>query len=315
MNNQESEAQHLPVMAEQVVERLVTNTRGAYLDLTAGSGGHLKALAQKLESAACLHGVDIDPAAIDRARKFLAGIDQNLKLVQSDFARPADLSGQWSEEKFDGILLDLGMSSPQVDDPERGISFKYDGPLDMRFDPEGRVTAEELVNSLSQKELTRIIFKYGEERRAARIATAIVKERQRGHISSTFRLKETVLTAVSPSHRKKALARVFQAFRIAVNNELEKIKSVLPTAVSLLKPGGRLAVISYHSLEDRIVKQFFKSLSGNVCTCPPELPICVCGKVATLKLLTRRVVVPAEDEIESNPRSRSARLRVVEKLP
>jgi 16S rRNA (cytosine1402-N4)-methyltransferase len=308
------DSRHLPVLAEAVVRLLITDTRGAYLDLTAGGGGHLKALAGHLENEARLYGIDIDPEAVARVGRAMRGTEQFRGVVQAAFENIADTVEQLGEKRFDGILIDLGISSYQLDDPARGISFRFEGPLDMRFSPELDRTAADLVNRLSESELKRILREYGEERQAARIAKKIVTERHKGMIGTTSQLREIVTSIVKEPHRTKSLARVFQALRIAVNRELEQLEQVLPAALDLLKEGGRLAVIAYHSLEDRRVKRFFQAQSKGDCTCPPELPTCVCGARPTLKLITRKPVYPDDAEISRNSRARSARLRVAEKL-
>lgn len=293
---------------------LITDTRGAYLDLTAGGGGHLKALAGALESEARLYGVDVDPEAVARVNRAMEGIEQFRGAIEVNFGNIAAGVEQLGEGKFDGVLIDLGISSYQLDDPSRGISFRFDGPLDMRFSPEIDRSAADLVNSLAERELKRIFAEYGEERQAARIARAIVTERQKGMIHTTSQLREIVTSIVREPHRTKSLARVFQALRIAVNRELEQLEKVLPAALGLLNEGGRLAVIAYHSLEDRLVKRFFQVQAKGDCTCPPELPTCLCGARPTVKLITRKPVYPDESEISRNSRARSARLRVAEKL-
>jgi 16S rRNA (cytosine1402-N4)-methyltransferase len=315
MAGQRREAgQHQPVMADVVTELLITNIQGVYLDLTAGGGGHLLALASRLDSSARIYGADVDPEAVERAGRALKATSQFRGIVQTAFADIGRAVRGLEEDRFDGILLDLGISSYQLDDPSRGISFRFDGPLDMRFDPSSGMSAADLVNRLSEGELRKILREYGEERQAAGIAVAVVKERQRGMILTTAQLRDIVLSVVNPPHETKALARVFQALRIAVNRELDQLSSVLPVALSLLKPGGRLAVISYHSLEDRIVKRFFQQEVKGRCSCPPELPQCVCGAAPTVKMVTRRPLAPTEAEIVVNSRARSARLRVAERL-
>ena len=301
-------------MAEQVAGLLITNVKGAYLDLTAGGGGHLLALAAHLDPSARIYGADVDPAAVDRTRRALQASAQFQNAIHTAFADIGEAVRGLKDDRFDGILLDLGISSDQLDDAARGISFRLDGPLDMRFDPSSGPSAGELVATLEESELRRILKEYGEERQAAGIAGAIVRERQRGMILTTAQLRNIVLSVVRPPHQTKALARVFQALRIAVNRELDQLSRVLPVALSLLKPGGRLAAISYHSLEDRIVKRFFQEQVRGVCTCPPQLPQCVCGAAPTMRSITRRPVTPSDLEIETNPRARSARLRVAEKL-
>jgi len=313
-SRQSEDSHHLPVLAESVVALLITDTRGAYLDLTAGGGGHLKALAGSLESKARLYGVDVDPEAVERVNRAMRGTGQFRKVVQSAFGEVEARVEQLGESKFDGILIDLGISSYQLDDPSRGISFRFEGPLDMRFSPEIDRSAADLVNGLPEAELKQILIRYGEERQAARIARAIVTERQKGMILTTSQLREIVISIVREPHRTKSLARVFQALRIAVNRELDQLEKVLPAALNLLTEGGRLAVIAYHSLEDRLVKRFFQGQAKGECTCPPLLPDCVCGARPRVKLITRKPVYPDEAEISRNPRARSARLRVAEKL-
>jgi len=308
------EGHHEPVMAGLVVELLITKVEGAYLDLTAGGGGHLKALAGKLGSKARLYAADADPEAVARVSRELADLVQWRAVVQTAFADIGDALVEFEDRTFDGILIDLGVSSFQLDEPSRGISFRYDGPLDMRFNPGAGQPASELINSLGVSDLRELIAEYGEERQAARIAREIVKERQSQMILTTSQLRDIILAAVAPPHQTKSLARVFQALRIAVNRELEQLRRVLPVALSLLNPGGRLAVIAYHSLEDRQVKRFMQREARGNCTCPPELPQCVCGAKPTIRLITRRPVVPDDDEIARNPRARSARLRVAERL-
>jgi len=278
-----SEVYHLPVMAGEVISSLVTDPNGAYLDLTAGGGGHLKALAESLSNKARLYGVDKDPTAVQWVEKALAGFPQFKKIIKSSFGDIASTVKQFDDELFTGILLDLGLSSRQIDDRSRGFSFQGDGPLDMRFDP------------------------------SKRIAREIVRERQKEMIRTTRQLSDIVTGVVNPPYQNKSLARVFQALRIAVNRELEQLQEVLPAALELLTVGGRLAVISYHSLEDRLVKRFFqREMKG--CICPPKLPQCVCGKTPSLRIITRKPVIPTKSEIERNSRARSARLRVAEKV-
>ncbi len=310
-----SSTYHQPVLVDRVVELLVTDLRGAYLDLTTGGGGHLKALAGRLDSAARLYGTDADPAAIERTTRVLEGIGQFRKLIRTRFGDIADAAKGFDDREFDGILLDLGISTYQLDDPERGISFRFDGPLDMRLDPTHGVPASDLINTLDEQKLKGIIGQFGEERKAGQIARAIVRERQRSMILTTTQLRDVVVAVVAEPHRNKSLARVFQAFRIAVNRELDELAAVLPQACALLKTGGRLAVISYHSLEDRLVKRFMQTQAKGDCQCPPEFPTCVCGAKPTLTIITRHAVVPDEAEIDGNPRARSARLRVAERLP
>jgi 16S rRNA (cytosine1402-N4)-methyltransferase len=282
--------------------------------LTAGLGGHLKALSMVLKPAARLYGFDKDAEALDLARENLRHCTQLKQLINASFADIDGKTGGLQDRVFDGILLDLGLSSLQLDEPGRGFAFQQEGPLDMRFDQRAEIpTAADLVNSLNREDLADLLRRYGEEKQAVRLAAAIVRERQKEVILTTTHLADVVRQVVKPPHQKKSLARVFQSLRIAVNRELEQLQQVLPKAVDLLAPGGRLAVISYHSLEDRTVKQFFRREATD-CLCPPKLPICVCQHRATIKEVNRRVIVPAQQEIAQNSRARSAKLRIAEKI-
>ena len=314
MTSDQSEVCHLPVMPVEVAELLVTDPDGAYLDLTAGGGGHLKSLAGRLGTRARLYGIDRDPEAVSRATRALAGTVQFRNVLRTAFGDLEEKAGQFGEESFSGILLDLGLSTNQLEEPSRGFSFRHDGPLVMRFDPSSGDPASELIASLDRKQLTRLIRDFGEEKQAARIAASIVRERQTEMISTTGQLARVVLQTVRPPHQNKTLARVFQAFRIAVNQELKQLARVLPASLELLGSGGRLAVISYHSLEDRLVKRFLQAEAKGRCTCPPDLAVCLCGSQPSMKIITRKPIKPAPGEIEQNPRARSARLRVGERL-
>ncbi|MBD3257266.1 16S rRNA (cytosine(1402)-N(4))-methyltransferase RsmH [candidate division GN15 bacterium] len=308
-----SDDRHVPVLAARVVSLLITDTHGAYLDLTAGGGGHLLALSDSLDSDARLYGVDADPAAVTRTTQALAGRPQFRQVITSDFGSLAAVAAQLEDRTFDGILLDLGISSYQLDDASRGVSFRLDGPLDMRFNPQQGRAAHELIHEMDQRELVRILREYGEERQAVKIAKAIVRERQEGMIRTTEQLRQIVLSVARPPHQNKTLARVFQALRIVVNRELEQLDAVLPAAVGLLKPGGRLAVIAYHSLEDRRVKQFIRD--RKVQHADPLTPPESLDPSPRLAAITRKPIVPDDNEIAANPRARSARLRVAERLP
>jgi 16S rRNA (cytosine1402-N4)-methyltransferase len=275
-------------------------------------GGHAAGILEASFPDGRLLAMDRDPDALRISAHRLAPFGERVTLVHGSFARMSDVASQRGFTSFDGILLDLGISSRQLADAERGFSFQVDGPLDMRLDPTGNVTAATLVNELSQEELADIIYRYGEERDSRRIARALVAARP---VRSTRELALVVSGAVhSRAGDIHPATRTFQALRIAVNHELEALAAALPQAVALLRPGGRLAVIAFHSLEDRIVKQFFQRESRD-CLCPPEIPVCVCGHRATLDLITRKPIRPTADEVHQNPRSRSARLRIAEKKP
>ncbi len=301
-------------MADEVVSYLVTDKNGAYVDLTVGLGGHLKALSKKLSQEARLYGVDKDENALKKAREKFENAKQKVELVNGSYGNIEEIAEELGDKRFDGALLDLGLSSLQLDDPERGFTFSGEGALDMRFNQSAQIpTASDLVNKLNDKGLYEIIRDFGEEKRARQIAGAIVRERQKRMIHTSAQLAEVVKSIVHPPHQNKSLARVFQALRIAVNKELETLQAALPKIISLLKKQGRIAVITYHSLEDRIVKHTFRDLAKD-CTCPPGLPQCVCHTIPQIKVITKRPVFPSDEEISANPRARSAQLRVAEKL-
>ncbi len=306
---------HLPVMAGEVVDHLVIDPEGAYLDLTAGLGGHLEAIAEALTDEARVYGIDRDSAALAQAQVRLSKYPQLKALVCASYVRIDEIAKEeFADKEFDGILLDLGVSSLQLDDPQRGFSFRHEGPLDMRFDPSSEAqTAADLISELDERALSRIIWEYGEERNAGKIARAIVRERRTRMIRTTSQLAAIVEELTPPPYRTKSLARVFQALRIAVNEELASLVQLLPKTIDLLRTGGRIAVLTYHSLEDRIVKRFFQQQVKG-CTCPPEYDVCVCGNVPTLKLVTRKPLTPQPEEIERNGRARSAKLRVAERI-
>ncbi|NPV09322.1 MAG: 16S rRNA (cytosine(1402)-N(4))-methyltransferase RsmH [Anaerolineae bacterium] len=302
--------EHVPVLQDRVVELLVRGPGGCYVDGTIGAGGHAAAILDAAGPEARLLGLDADPAALAVARRNLAQREDQVTLVHANFRNLLKVARRLGVEAVDGVLLDLGLSSMQLADEERGFSYRLGGRLDMRFDPRTRRTAGELVNRLEEKELARILRRYGEEPLARHIAHLIVESRP---VRSASELADIVSRA-APRHRASdSLARTFQALRIAVNEELEALEEGLQQAVELLRPGGRLAVISFHSLEDRIVKQFLRQESAT-CTCPPDMPVCACGAVPRLRLVNRRPIFPTDDEVEMNPRSRSARLRVAERV-
>jgi 16S rRNA (cytosine1402-N4)-methyltransferase len=288
---------------------------GLYVDGTLGAGGHAWGILDGSSPDGRLLGLDVDPQALSLAREKLAPFGERAILVQASYTTLAEQLDRLGWQEVDGILLDLGVSSMQLDTPERGFSFLTDAPLDMRFDPLNPRTAAQLVNELVERELAEVLFKYGEERNARQVARAIIRARP---LSTTRQLAEVVARVTSGGAIHPA-TRTFQALRIAVNQELEKLEAVLPLAVSALarpaegRPAGRLAVIAFHSLEDRLVKQYFRR-EGRDCLCPPRQPICTCGHQATLRELVRQPIRPQEEEIKDNPRARSARLRIVERL-
>jgi len=301
---------HVPVLLEEAMHWLNPVPGGRYIDATLGLGGHAAAILERSAPDGRLLGLDADPQAIAIARERLAGAGERVIYMHARHEQLAQVASETGFVGCQGVLLDLGVSSLQLDDPERGFSFRASGPLDMRMDPGSTLTADEIVNRWPEEDLYRTIRDYGEERFAGRVARSIVAARP---IRDTAHLSEIVARAVRTSGRIHPATRTFQAIRIAVNGELDSLTEALPQALSLLAPGGRLVVISFHSLEDRIVKQFMARESQN-CICPPTLPVCECGHVAQLRRLTRKPVQAGEAEIARNPRSRSARLRAAEKL-
>jgi len=301
---------HRPVLYHEIILALQPKNKGLYVDGTLGAGGHARGILEACAPDGRLLGLDVDPQALALARKTLAPYGERARLMQASYDSLNETLREIGWEKVDGILLDLGLSSMQLDTPERGFSFQYDAPLDMRFDPASPTTAADLVNTLPQDELANLIYRYGEERASRRIAQAIVKARP---LRTTRQLAAVIETVLPRKGHIHPATQTFQALRIAVNQELERVENVLPQAVAALKSAGRLAIISFHSLEDRLVKEYFRRESRD-CICPPRQPVCTCGHKATLKEISRKPITPGEAEIKANPRARSAKLRVVEKL-
>lgn len=302
---------HRPVLYQEIIHYLQPRSAGRYVDGTLGAGGHAFGILQASQPHGHLLGLDVDPQALHLAREKLVQFGARVHLVQASYASLRTQLDALGWERVDGIVLDLGLSSMQIDTPGRGFSFQVDGPLDMRFDPRNPVLAADLVNNLSENELAELLFRYGEERRSRQLARAIIRSRP---IHSTRELAQ-VVAAASPGRPQgiHPATRTFQALRIAVNRELETLEAALPALVGALFPRGRLAVIAFHSLEDRIVKGYFRQESRD-CICPPRQPVCTCGHHAAVNEITRRPVRPGDAEVSANPRARSARLRVVEKL-
>lgn len=309
------EFNHITVLREESVKLLLTNPDGTYVDCTLGGAGHSGLLLQKLGSQGKLIGFDQDPLAIGHAAEVFAH-DSRVTLVQKNFEYLQEALAKLGVLPVNGILFDLGVSSPQLDEAERGFSYMQDAPLDMRMDPTHPLTALKLVNQWSEEEIARIIWKYGEEKWARRIAQFIVQARSKKPVETTGELVEVIKAAMPAAARRNGphpAKRTFQALRIAVNDELGVLERALDQTLACLAPGGRVAVITFHSLEDRLVKEKMQSWLGQ-CTCPPGFPICQCGVQAKARLVTRKPVIPSAEEIENNPRSRSAKLRVAEKI-
>jgi 16S rRNA (cytosine1402-N4)-methyltransferase len=305
------ETVHIPVLLNETLNGLAPHPGTDLIDGTLGAGGHTEAWLEATAPDGRVLGFDLDAGALEVARERLARYGGRVEFAHASFAMMGDIAPERGFVAVDAVLLDIGFSSMQIDDPARGFSFSADGPLDMRFDRDQPVTAATLVNTLGQDELADLIYEYGEERHSRRIARAIVAARP---FQRTGRLAEVVAGAVPrSSERIHPATRTFQALRIAVNDELGALERALSGAVALLRPGGRLAVISFHSLEDRIVKNFIREAARD-CICPPDLPVCVCDHEPTLRPVNRKPITAADAEVNANPRSRSAKLRIAERL-
>ena len=310
-----SEFHHVSVLLEECIQGLNIKPEGIYVDGTLGGAGHSSRIAAELTTGRHI-GIDRDPVALKAARERLAPYADRVTLVHSNFCEIAQVLKELDIPGVDGILLDLGVSSPQLDDGERGFSYMVDAPLDMRMNNEDALSAHDVVNTWSYEELKRVLYEYGEERYAPQIASAICRRRETAPIETTLELVDVIRSAMPPAalrEKQHPAKRSFQAIRIAVNDELGAVEKVMKDAIPLLNPGGRLAVITFHSLEDRIVKSAMAAAAKG-CTCPPEFPVCVCGKKPQVKLLTRKPIVSGAEELERNPRARSAKLRICEKL-
>jgi 16S rRNA (cytosine1402-N4)-methyltransferase len=306
---------HVPVLLKACLDALAIKPDGVYVDGTLGRAGHSLEIVKRLTTGRLI-GIDRDETAIAAAQERLADYMDRVTLVHSNFDRIGDILAELHIDGADGMLFDLGVSSPQLDDAERGFSYMHDAPLDMRMDRTAYLTAREVVNGWSYEELRRILFEYGEERYAPAIARRIVQQREQKPIETTLELVDVIKSAMPPQalrEKQHPAKRSFQAIRIAVNGELDALPPMLEAATAHLNRGGRLAVISFHSLEDRIIKKTLQELATG-CTCPPEFPVCVCGKKPKLKLVSRKPIVADEAELERNPRARSAKLRVAEKV-
>jgi 16S rRNA (cytosine1402-N4)-methyltransferase len=303
---------HIPVLREQAVELLLTRVDGVYVDGTLGGGGHSAPLLARLNQDGRVIGIDQDAEATGFSNERFRN-DGRMTVVKNNVVHLRSIIQAYQIDRIDGILLDLGMSSRQIDRAGRGFSFQHDGPLDMRMDTDTAPTAADVLRESSRDELVRIFRVYGEERMSGRIADAIIDARHREAIERTAQLREIVKRRIPVPYANKTLARVFQALRIAVNQELAVLERTLQAAFEALAVGGRMVIISYHSLEDRMVKHFLRDKAVS-CVCPPRVPICVCGTIQYMTVLTHKAIQPDEDEIRGNPRARSARLRAGEKI-
>ncbi len=310
------EFKHDPVMLREVIDGLNVKENGTYIDATVGGAGHSIEIAKLLNADGLLIGIDQDPEALKAAAKRLSGFECSVKLVSSNFSDIADVVDHVGAEHVDGILMDIGVSSYQLDESSRGFTYREDVPLDMRMNPSVEITAAYIVNKEPEDKLCQIIGQYGEERWAARIAKFICERRKEGPIATTGELVDIIRAAVPKGARQEGIhpaRRTFQALRIAVNDELGSLERGIKGAVKVLGSEGRLAILSYHSLEDRIVKQAFRQME-EPCTCPREMPVCICGLKPVIRVITRKPELPSDAEIERNPRARSAKLRIAQKL-
>ena len=308
-------AKHVSVLLNECIDNLNTDPAGTYVDGTLGMGGHSEKIAEKLTTGRLIC-IDRDASAIDYARERLKLFSDRITFVHANFADTVEVLDDLGIEGVNGMLFDLGVSSPQLDETERGFSYMKDAPLDMRMDRSEGLTAYDIVNTWSEERLNRILWDYGEEKYARRISRAIINKREKKLIESTLELSDTIKSAMPPQalrEKQHPAKRSFQAIRIAVNDELGAVAKMAETVPDRLLPGGRLCIISFHSLEDRIVKSAIAARE-NGCTCPREAPICTCGFVKTLKSVYRKPILPSEEEIENNPRARSAKLRVAERV-
>ena len=309
------EFHHVSVLLQECIDGLNIKPDGIYVDGTLGGAGHSSQIAARLTTGRLI-GIDRDPVALAAAGKRLEPYKDRVTLVHSNFCEMDRVLEELGISGVDGILMDLGVSSPQLDDGERGFSYMVDAPLDMRMNNEDALSAETVVNTWPQEELKRILYTYGEERYAPQIAAAICRRREERPISTTLELVDIIRSAMPPAalrEKQHPAKRSFQAIRIAVNDELGSVEKAMEVSIPLLNPGGRLAIITFHSLEDRIVKTAMADAAKG-CTCPPQFPVCVCGKKPKVKLISRKPIVSTPEELEANPRARSAKLRVCEKL-
>ena len=307
---------HRPVLLDECMEGLAIRPGGIYLDGTLGRAGHSWEIVRRLNAGGRLIGLDRDETALEAARQRLAPYADRVTLVHSNFSRVAEVLDELGVPAVDGMLFDLGVSSPQLDDAQRGFSYMHDAPLDMRMDRTAGLTARTVVNEWPYEELRRILYEYGEERYAPAIARRIVAAREEAPIETTGQLVDLIKSAMPPQalrEKQHPAKRSFQAIRIAVNDELGAVRQGMEAAIDHLNPGGRLVVITFHSLEDRIVKNVFQDAAKG-CTCPPSFPVCVCGHKPKIKILTKKPIIATREEVEENPRSRSAKLRVAERV-
>ena len=304
---------HIPVLYYETLDNLVINPDGIYIDCTLGGGSHSEGILERLSDKGLLISIDQDTNAIEYSKKRLEKFGSKWKVFKGNFENIDTIAYMAGVDKVDGILMDIGVSSKQLDDPKRGFSYRYDVKLDMRMNTEQKISAYDVVNTYSEEQLSKIIFEYGEERHARKIAKLIVEERKSSPIEKTSDLIALIKRAYPERASKHPAKKTFQAIRIEVNRELEVLENAMSKAVELLKVGGRLAIITFHSLEDRIVKNKFKDLA-TACKCPKDIPICVCGGVKKFESITKKPIIPIDDELKNNNRAHSSKLRILERI-
>ena len=304
---------HIPVLYYETLDNLVINPDGIYIDCTLGGGSHSEGILERLSDKGLLISIDQDTNAIEYSKKRLEKFGSKWKVFKGNFENIDTIAYMASVDKVDGILMDIGVSSKQLDDPKRGFSYRYDVKLDMRMNTQQKISAYDVVNTYSEEQLSKIIFEYGEERHARKIAKLIVEERKSSPIEKTSDLIALIKRAYPERASKHPAKKTFQAIRIEVNRELEVLENAMSKAVELLKVGGRLAIITFHSLEDRIVKNKFKDLA-TACKCPKDIPICVCGGVKKFEIITKKPIIPIDDELKNNNRAHSSKLRILERI-
>ncbi|WP_336160312.1 16S rRNA (cytosine(1402)-N(4))-methyltransferase RsmH [Fusobacterium polymorphum] len=304
---------HIPVLYYETLDNLVINPDGIYIDCTLGGGSHSEGILERLSDKGLLISIDQDTNAIEYSKKRLEKFGSKWKVFKGNFENIDTIAYMAGVDKVDGILMDIGVSSKQLDDPDRGFSYRYDVKLDMRMNTEQKISAYDVVNTYSEEQLSKIIFEYGEERHARKIAKLIVEERKSSSIEKTSNLITLIKRAYPERASKHPAKKTFQAIRIEVNRELEVLENAMSKAVELLKVGGRLAIITFHSLEDRIVKNKFKDLA-TACKCPKDIPICMCGGVKKFEIITKKPIIPIDDELKNNNRAHSSKLRILERI-
>ena len=304
---------HIPVLYYEALDNLVINPDGVYIDCTLGGGSHSEGILERLSDKGLLISIDQDTNAIEYSKKRLEKFGSKWKVFKGNFENIDTIAYMAGVDKVDGILMDIGVSSKQLDDPKRGFSYRYDVKLDMRMNTEQKISAYDVVNTYSEEQLSKIIFEYGEERHARKIAKLIVEERKSSPIEKTSDLIALIKRAYPERASKHPAKKSFQAIRIEVNRELEVLENAISKAVELLKVDGRLAIITFHSLEDRIVKNKFKDLA-TACKCPKDIPICVCGGVKKFEIITKKPIIPVDDELKNNNRAHSSKLRILERI-